>query len=92
MAANGYRPQTPRQLAADELHIDQARGRRYCRVHRQQQMLPLLAGVDVCPVCSGEGSLRPPRAERRPDHSHPSKGQVAETPGTRPSGEEGNTP
>lgn len=90
MAANGYRPMSPRQLADDEFRIDQIRGRRYCREHPRQQMIPLLPGVDVCPACAPE--QRPYEAERRPDHSHPSKGQVAETPGTRPPGEEGNTP
>ncbi|MEU3252885.1 hypothetical protein [Streptomyces sp. NPDC006997] len=50
MAAR-YRPMTPRQLAEDEYRIDHARGRRYCRVHRDQQMISILPGVDVCPGC-----------------------------------------
>lgn len=71
MAANGYRPSTPRQLADDEQRMDRARGRRHCRVHPQQQMMPLLAGVDVCPVCPGE-SQRPPQPEHpRPERRHP---------------------
>ena len=89
MAANGYRPMTPRELAEEEYRIDQVRGRRYCRVHPHQQMIPLLPGVDACPACAPE--QRPSNAERRPDHSLPSKGQVVETPGTQPPGEEGNT-
>lgn len=92
MAATGYRPLTRRDLAEEEYRLDQVRGRRYCRVHPQQQMIPLLRGVDVCPACPPEGERqRPSDAERRPDHSHPSKGQVVETPGTQPPGEEGNT-
>ena len=62
MAATGYRPPTPRQLAEDEYRTDQVRGRRYCRVHPQQQMIPLLAGVDICPVCA-EGESQNPRPE-----------------------------
>ena len=62
MAANGYRPPTPRQLAEEELLIDQVRGRRHCRVHPQQQMIPLLAGVDICPVCADGESQ-----DQRPD-------------------------
>ncbi|GCB49492.1 hypothetical protein SNL152K_6831 [Streptomyces sp. NL15-2K] len=65
MAANGYRPLTPRQLAEEERLIDQVRGRRYCRVHRDQQMIPLLAGVDVCPVCAPAGASR----TQRPSHT-----------------------
>jgi hypothetical protein len=61
MAANGHRPMTPRQLAEDEQRIDQVRGRRYCRVHRNQQMIPLLPGVDVCPACAPEGESRTQR-------------------------------
>ncbi|GGX94871.1 hypothetical protein [Streptomyces fructofermentans] len=49
MAAD--RALTSRQLAASELEIDQVRGRRYCRTHPHQQMIPLLPGVDICPAC-----------------------------------------
>ncbi|MFD5491662.1 hypothetical protein ACFWH4_01640 [Streptomyces sp. NPDC127091] len=55
MAANGYRPMTPTQLAADDRQTDQVRGRRHCRVHREQQMIPLLPGMDVCPACTPDG-------------------------------------
>ncbi len=65
MAADGYGPMTPRQLAEDERQIDQVRGRRYCRVHRDQQMIPLLAGVDVCPACAPAGESR----TQRPSHT-----------------------
>ncbi len=49
-----YRPPTPRLLAEEEWKLDHSRGRRYCPVHRTQQMMPLLAGVDVCPLPHGE--------------------------------------
>ncbi|GEC05923.1 hypothetical protein SSP24_35780 [Streptomyces spinoverrucosus] len=64
MAANGYRPLTTRQLADEERQIDQVRGRRHCRVHRDQQMMPLLAGVDICPVCGPGGESRTQRPSR----------------------------
>lgn len=54
MAANGYRPMTPRELAEDDALIDKVRGRRYCSVHRDQEMIPMLPGMDVCPVSHGE--------------------------------------
>lgn len=65
MAANGYRTLTPRQLADDERRIDHVRGRRYCRVHPTQQMIPLLAGVDVCPACAPAGESQ----TQRPAHT-----------------------
>jgi hypothetical protein len=59
MAVNGYRPLSPRQLAEDERNIDQVRGRRRCRVHREQQMIPMLPGMDICPLCPRGESPRP---------------------------------
>ncbi|MFI8535315.1 hypothetical protein ACIGMX_34360 [Streptomyces aquilus] len=47
---------TRKELAEEEYRIDQVRGRRRCPVHRSQQMIPLLAGVDVCPACGPEDS------------------------------------
>lgn len=87
MAANGYRPLTRRDLDEEEHLVDHVRGRRYCQVHPHQQMIPLLPGVDVCPACVPE--QRPSNVERRPDHTHPSKGHVVETPEPQPLGEEG---
>ena len=53
MAVSRNRVPTPRDLAEDEWRMDTVRGRRYCRVHPQQQMVPL--GVaDVCPLPHGE--------------------------------------
>jgi hypothetical protein len=45
---------TPRELAEDDALIDKVRGRRYCSVHRDQEMIPMLPGMDVCPVSHGE--------------------------------------
>jgi hypothetical protein len=52
--ATRYRPPTPRELAEDEWKIDHARGRKHCPVHRTQQMMPLAAGLDVCPLPHGQ--------------------------------------
>ena len=57
-ASNGYKPLAPRQLAEEEQRLDRIRGRRHCRVHPQQEMIPLLAGVDVCPVCPESSEVR----------------------------------
>lgn len=54
--AAGYRTPTPRDLAQDELLIDRAGGRRYCPVHRDQEMIALVPGVDRCPLPHGEGA------------------------------------
>jgi hypothetical protein len=54
-AGNGYRPPTPREMAHDDLITDRGRGRRYCPAHPSQEMVPLLAGVDVCPLPHDEG-------------------------------------
>jgi hypothetical protein len=64
MVTNG-RPRTLtfKALAEDECRVDQIRGRRYCPVHRRQQMIPLLPGMDVCPACRPAGN----------DHSQPLK-------------------
>lgn len=62
MAANGYRPMSRKELAEDEWRIDHARGRRYCRVHPQQQMISLLPRVDVCPICP-EGESQNQRSD-----------------------------
>ncbi|WP_128803742.1 MULTISPECIES: hypothetical protein [unclassified Streptomyces] len=61
-ASNRPRVLGPRALAEDEHRIDQARGRRYCPVHRDQQMIPLLPGLDACPACqpAGESGSRQP--------------------------------
>ncbi|WP_405671435.1 hypothetical protein [Streptomyces sp. NBC_01530] len=50
MAVNGRsRVPTRRDLAEEELMLDTYRGRRYCKQHPSQQMIPL--GVaDVCPL------------------------------------------
>lgn len=45
---------TPRDLAEEEYLLDWAGGRRYCPVHRTQQMIPLWRGKDVCPVCPAD--------------------------------------
>lgn len=63
MAASRPRVLTPRMLAEDEHRIDQVRGRRYCRVHRDQQMIPLLPGLDVCPACAPQAE----NGSRQPD-------------------------
>lgn len=57
VATTRQRTPTGRDLAEEEYRIDQIRGRRYCRVHRSQQMMPLLPGLDICPVCP-EGEQR----------------------------------
>ncbi|MFE7277932.1 hypothetical protein [Streptomyces sp. NPDC057623] len=56
MAASRYRPPTARDIAEDDWHTDNARGRRHCPVHPSQQMIPMLAGpdVDMCPLPHGE--------------------------------------
>ena len=53
-ARTRYGPPTPKQLAQDEWNIDNAGGRRYCPVHRDQQMISLVPGVDRCPLPHGE--------------------------------------
>lgn len=53
-AGNGYKPPTPRELAEDERTIDTIRGRRYCTTHPTQQMIPIAAGLDGCPLPHGE--------------------------------------
>ena len=53
--SNRYRPPTPRQLAEEEWQLDHARGRRYCKVHPDQQMMPLTSTLDLCPLPHGEG-------------------------------------
>ncbi|MCZ4605009.1 hypothetical protein O3S80_14915 [Streptomyces sp. Lzd4kr] len=60
-----YGPPTPKQLAEDEWNVDHARGRRYCPVHRDQQMISLVPGVDRCPLQHGEdaSSERPAQAQ-----------------------------
>ncbi|MBQ1090644.1 hypothetical protein [Streptomyces sp. B93] len=63
MAAR-YRPMTPRQLAEDEHRTDHERGRRYCRVHRDQQMIPTLPGLDVCPGCGPASENREHRVSK----------------------------
>lgn len=62
MAANTRsRIPTRKELAEEEYRIDQGRGRRNCPVHRSQQMMPLLPGLDVCPVCpEGEQTSQQP--------------------------------
>ncbi|MER7936842.1 MULTISPECIES: hypothetical protein [unclassified Streptomyces] len=64
MAVKSCRPPTREQLAEGESAIDRVRGRRYCRIHPQQQMIPLLAGVDVCPACRGAEPQGPPGTGR----------------------------
>ncbi|MEU2780510.1 hypothetical protein [Streptomyces sp. NPDC007110] len=54
--AAGYRTPTPRDLAEDEWLTDHAGGRRHCPVHRNQQMIALVPGVDRCPLPHGEGA------------------------------------
>lgn len=58
MAVNSRnRVPTSRDLAEDELRVDTYRGRRYCRQHASQQMIPL--GVaDVCPLEHGAAGDR----------------------------------
>lgn len=51
-ASNGYRPLSRKELEEDEWRIDNERGRRYCRTHPEQQMMPILPHLDVCPACS----------------------------------------
>lgn len=51
MPANSPRILTRKDLDEDEHRVDQVRGRRYCRTHRDQQMIPLLPGLDMCPAC-----------------------------------------
>lgn len=62
MAAK-HRPPTPKELAEDEYRIDHIRGRRRCPVHRHQQMIRLLPGVDICPACP-DGESRSAAAAR----------------------------
>jgi hypothetical protein len=56
-ASNKYRPPTTRDIAEDDWQTDNARGRRYCPVHRSQQMIPMLArpDLDMCPLPHSEG-------------------------------------
>lgn len=66
-ASTRQRVPTSRDLAEDEYRTDQIRGRRHCRVHRSQQMMPLLAGLDVCPVCpEGDRRTQLPEATNEP--------------------------
>ena len=53
-AGNGYRPPTPRELAEDERTIDSIWGRRHCKTHPSQEMIPMGAGLDMCPLPHGE--------------------------------------
>lgn len=46
-------PLTQKQLEAEDALIDRAWGRRMCPVHPQQEMIPLLPGLDTCPCCEG---------------------------------------
>jgi hypothetical protein len=47
-----------RALDAEDWRVDNLRPRKYCPVHRNQQMLPPMApGLsDVCPIPHGGGS------------------------------------
>jgi hypothetical protein len=66
-ASTRQRTPTSRDLAEDEYRTDQIRGRRYCPVHRSQQMMPLLPGLDVCPVCpEGERRSQLPQPTNEP--------------------------
>lgn len=47
---------TRKDLDEDEYLIDKGWGRRYCPVHRTQQMIPLLPGLDTCPACQPAGA------------------------------------
>lgn len=67
-ARNGYKPPTPKDLAEEEWRLNTARGRRYCPVHPDQQMMPLLLGMDMCPLPHG-----PAEAEPSGSPSDPSK-------------------
>lgn len=62
-ASNRPRVLTRKGLAEDEYRIDQVRGRRYCRTHRDQQMIPLLPGVDVCPACRPAAEYESPQPD-----------------------------
>jgi hypothetical protein len=78
-ASNRPRVLGPRGLAEDEHRIDQARGRRYCPVHRDQQMIPLLPGVDVCPSCQPAAADRSPQPDLQRDEADGTAAAV--TPG-----------
>ncbi|MBY8342038.1 hypothetical protein LXH13_06025 [Streptomyces spinosirectus] len=80
MAASNRLPvPTRKQLEEDEHRVDQARGRRYCRVHREQQMIPLLPGVDVCPSCQPAAGYRSPQPDLLSDEADGTSAAV--TPG-----------
>lgn len=49
-----YRPPTRRELDED-WRLNRVRGRRYCEVHRDQQMMRLAPGLDLCPLPHDEG-------------------------------------
>ncbi|MGW6731127.1 hypothetical protein [Streptomyces sp. NPDC055013] len=53
--SNGYRPPTQRELESEDWRLNHIRGRRYCEVHSDQQMMPLAPGLDLCPLPHGEG-------------------------------------
>ncbi|MFB8772967.1 hypothetical protein [Streptomyces broussonetiae] len=74
MAAR-YRPLTPRQLAEDEHRTDHERGRRYCRVHRDQQMIPVLPSLDVCPGCGPASENREQRVSKSKKSVDAAKGR-----------------
>jgi hypothetical protein len=54
LMAAGYRPPTPREIAEDEWITDRGRGRKRCPQHPTQQMIPMAAGLDMCPLPHGD--------------------------------------
>ncbi|RSN13726.1 hypothetical protein DMH25_08005 [Streptomyces sp. WAC 01325] len=58
-ARTGYKPPTKKALAEEEWRLDHVRGRRYCPVHRDQAMMPVLFGMDVCPLSHAETEAKP---------------------------------
>lgn len=61
--SNRPRVLTRKGLAEDEHRIDQIRGRRYCPTHRDQQMIPLLPGLDMCPACHPAAECKSPQPD-----------------------------
>lgn len=50
MSATRRRPMNSTELGTDEWRVDRGRGRRHCRVHPQQEMIPLAPHLDACPL------------------------------------------
>lgn len=60
MTAKTYnRIRTQKELEEEEYRSNQAGGRRRCRNHPRQQMMPLTPRLDLCPICGGTNAVRP---------------------------------